>query len=78
MVELITDPETGYKILTRDFLDKAVYDIDNDGYKDLLVWYSQNEVKEEFIDNDGKYIGPDHTTLLFLLSKKKKNYSILW
>ena len=61
-VELITDPETGYKILTRDFLDKAVYDINNDGFMDLLVWYSQNEVKENYIDNSGAYTGPNPLT----------------
>ena len=71
-VELITEPETGYKILTRDFLDKAVYDINNDGYKDLLVWYSQNEVKENYIDNSGAYIGPNPLTSTILAQQEKR------
>ena len=71
-VELITEPETGYKILTRDFLDKAVYDINNDGYKDLLVWYSQNEVKENYIDNSGAYIGPNPLTSSILAQQEKR------
>ncbi len=71
-VDLITDPESGYKTLTRDFLDNAVYDINNDGYKDLLVWYSQNEVKENYIDNSGAYTGPKPLTSSILAQQEKR------
>ena len=71
-VELTFDPESGYKIFTRNVLDKAVYDINNDGFKDLLVWYSQNEVKEEYINEDGKYIGPDQLTSSILSQNEKR------
>ncbi|GIR72837.1 MAG: hypothetical protein CM15mP75_3490 [Flammeovirgaceae bacterium] len=47
-------------------------------YKDLLVWYSQNEVKEEFIDNDGKYIGPDQLTSSILAQQKKKKIIVFY
>ena len=50
-----------------------MFDLDSDGYKDLIVWYSQNEVKEEYVNNDGKYIGPSplNSTILSQQEKEK-------
>ena len=71
-VELIAEPESGYKILTRNYLGNVVFDLDSDGYKDLLVWYSQNEVKENYIDNSGAYTGPKPLTSSILAQQEKR------
>ena len=55
--EIIIQPQDGSKIFHRGVSGLKIYDFNNDGIDDILLWLNQTEMYEEFFDNDGNFIG---------------------
>jgi len=75
--EIMIQPQSGSKIFTRGVSGLKMYDFNNDGIDDIILWLSQKEMYEEFFDNDGNFIGEIETTSIDENGLNRTNYFIM-
>ena len=54
--DIFITPETGKGIFTRTINKFISHDVNNDGFKDIVVWFEQTEANSESFNQNGKFI----------------------
>ena len=75
--EIMIRPQDGSKIFTRGVSGLKMYDFNNDGIDDIILWFNQTEMYEEFFDNDGNFIGEIESTSIDENGLNRTNYFIM-
>ena len=62
--DIFFEPKEGYEVFMRHMFQYEIYDINNDGFSDLIAQHTQLEANKDYFDDQNNFIGQMDTSII--------------